>query len=800
MTRPKRLLVGTVGILLFLTVLAVTVVKVVFTKERILAILTPQLERFINRPVTIADAGITFWGGIGILLEGITVGNAPGFSRDPMISIGSIEIKARFWPLLTGHAVIDRVVIADPLVTVEFDASGKSNFSEIAKSDAHSDTLTSASDQRFTFGALIIDNARLLWRDRATARWMDLYGGSAEIEFNASNPQIPAFAATIVFDSLQILQGQRKFAVRAGNPYLYAAGSWNKPARTLSFDSTVVAWWGAKLTSKGQVRFLPSLYEVGFNSRLASVQVSELIREIDSAIPLPKFAELKAVMSGNFEARFVWPLPDNAVPDWQGRFELVDLRWPLPKTGATVTIPRVEIRGSDRSVSWSAPGGQITGGTFSSAGTIDQLFVGEETFSARVQANMPLEGTRGLLPDDWGSTLSGILDLDITGFGSIDDWKKMHINGRIVSDQLKIVNDAWDYDSLMIGLDCRLTGHGAQISRCDLTAGRSRGSITGRIENIIPSALSDFSLPDVPHGQFELIAQFLDLDQLVGGENDGKPSILDSIAAGDIPLLSLTGNVTADTVIYNKLPMLAVQSPFTYRDRVFSLSQAAGKVYGGSFNGRLIWNLNLWPEPEFFTSLSAESIEANDFFSRYFGWAGGVFGMMSISGEFSGRGKSAESILPTLLAQGRVDLSSTRLESAPLLAHIGRAIGISGLDRPRSLRDIRLPFRVESGRVITDEIRVTWDDVNYTAAGSFGLDWSLAYRVQAKPASDRAPRVVQGTGLRFSVAGTVTEPAVTIDIAGSTRDILDNALNQARDTLKQTLDQKLQNLMNPRKP
>lgn len=803
MTRSKRLLFGFAGTFIFLLIMAVIVVKVVFTKARILALLTPQIERVIDRPVSIADASITIWNGIGVRLEGLSVGNAPGFSNEPMVTVGTLDIKARFWPLLSGKVVVDRIVLDEPFALVEYNSSGESNFDNLVKEDAAADSVpASEGQQRLTVGLLIINDARLSLRDQRSGRWVDLYGADAETRLDAADPLVSKFSSKIVFDSLLMLQEDRKFAVRAGKPSIFADGSWNKSSRTLTIDTSAVEWWGAKLTSAGQIRFLPSLYEIGFNSRLGSVKVEELIREIDPAFPLPKLKELKAFMSGNIEARLVWPLPENAVPDWQGRFELVDVKWPLPQTDALVTIPRVEIRGSDRSVSWSAPGGQITGGTFSTSGTIDQLFIGEETFSARLQASMPLEGTKGLLPEAWRSALAGALDLDVSGFGSVDHWQDMHLNGRVFSDRVVWTDADWDFDSVSAALDCRLTGHGAQLSRCDWIAGDSRGALTGKIENILPAILSDFTSPDIPHGEFSLVSPYLNLDRLIGEDAEAEPGTAGEggVASDDIPLLSLTGELTADTLIYNGMTISAASAPFVYRDRVFSLSPISGQVYGGSLGGRLDWNLNTWPRPGFFTSLSADGIEANDFFSRYLGWAGGVFGQILVSGEFSGQGRTATQILPTLLAQGKIDLSGARLESAPLLTQVGRSLGLAGLDRPRTLKDLRLPFRIENGRIITDDISVNWDDVNYAGRGSFGLDQSLSYSVTAKSNSDRAPRIVQGVGMKFSVAGTITSPAVSIDAAGTARDVLDNVVDQAKDTLQKTLEQKLKDFFPPRKP
>ncbi len=801
MKRPTRIAVGIVGTLVFLLVLAVIVVKVVFTKSRVLVLLTPQLERLINRPVTIDDAGVTLWGGIGVRLEGLGIGNAPGFSNEPMMNIGSLDIKARFWPLLMGHVVIDQIVIDEPFVLIEYDAQGRSNFDGVMKEDGSTDGLQATDGGRhLSFANVHVADARFAWRDKEIGRWVDLYGGRIEADVDAVDSQVTKFSATLEFDSLMLLEEDRRIAIRAGQPSLYLNGSWNKSSRTLALDSALAEWWGAKLAASGQVHVMPSLYQIGINAKLGSVRVEELIREVHAVFPLPKFADLTATMSGTFEAHFPWPLPDNSVPDWQGRFELVDVKWPLPQTGAVVTIPRVEIRGGERSVSWSAISGQITGGTFSTSGTIDQLFLSGKTFSARLQANMPLEGTRGLLPEAWRSSLAGSLDLDITGFGSVDHWQDAHMNGRIYSERLVFSDSDWEFDSIAVGLDCLLAGHGVQVQRADMIAGDSRGAISGRIENIIPAALSGFSTPDVPHGEFDVVCSYLNLDRIIG--NDATQPVPDDGAQDPekMPLLSISGRVTADTLICNGLIISAANAPYVYKDRVFSLSPIEGHVYGGRLDGRLEWNLNTWPQPEFFTSMSADGIESNDFFSRYMGWAGGIFGRISVSGEFSGRGRTTENILPTLLARGSIDLSQARVESAPILAHVGRAIGLPGLDRPRTLSDLRLPFRIENGRIITDDLRVTWDDVTYAASGSFGFDQSLSYAVVATAASQRAPRIIQGTGLKFAVTGKVTEPVITVDAAGTARDVIDNVVNQSKDTLQKALDQRLKDFFTPRKP
>jgi hypothetical protein len=52
----------------------------------------------------------------------------------------------------------------------------------------------------------------------------------------------------------------------------------------------------------------------------------------------------------------------------------------------------------------------------------------------------------------------------------------------------------------------------------------------------------------------------------------------------------------------------------------------------------------------------------------------------------------------------------------------------------------------------------------------------------------------------FRITGTVTSPAVTIDAAGTASEIMDKAVDRVKDTLQKTLDQKLKDFFQPRKP
>ena len=67
------------GILVVLLVVATIIAKNIFTKEKILAMILPKIEQALNRKVSVADASVSIWGGLGIEVKELKIENLSGF-------------------------------------------------------------------------------------------------------------------------------------------------------------------------------------------------------------------------------------------------------------------------------------------------------------------------------------------------------------------------------------------------------------------------------------------------------------------------------------------------------------------------------------------------------------------------------------------------------------------------------------------------------------------------------------------------------------------------------------------------
>ena len=807
MKRRWRIIIGVLGTLVLLVVLAVVVVKFVFTKERVLALLLPRIEKTISRKVTVGDAGISLWGGIGVWLGDITVANRDGFSPEPFLTVGEFDVKARWWPLLTGRVEIDHVRIERPTVLIEYQANGESNLAGLAAASPSAQGAAEPASDTATAPLVLlrdvsIDGGRFVLRDERVGRHVGVAG--IDIAFrmaDESGPSTIKGALQVVFDSLSVAQAERHWQVAAGNPHIFAAGAWDRRGKALRLDSLSIAWLGAMLTAAGTVRQSPGVTEIDLDARLSPTQVRDFLPELQRLVPRVNLAGLNATVQGTGEASFTLPLPGGSVPDWRLDVDFSDVRWPLPEYGADLAIPRIELRGSGQTASWLVHGGTFGDGTFSTSGTVDRLFQGDRTLSGRLQADVPLAFANRFVHAS-GMTLGGRLRADLNGFANMRDWHSAQISGRVSSDHLVATDTSWSFDSLAAAFDVQVDGPDVTIRRCDWVAGRSRGTLTGRALAIIPAALSHFRSPDVPRAELNLNCALLDLDELIG-ESVPPPRGSDTVgsAAVPVPLVAATGDLAADTLVYSRLLVTDAKSPFAFKERVLTIAPISGRVFNGALSGSVTWDLRTWPQPHFEAALRADSIDADGFLTRYFGWAGGMSGAATFEGKFSGQGRYAPDILPTLSATGAASLTSGRLEATPLLATVGTQLGIAGLDHPRAIRSLSVPFRIANGRLITDALRLVTEDAQLTATGSVGFDRTLDYQVRfVADNSSSWPAQLRGTALQFGLGGTVTAPSVRLDLREVGKNVVDKLLQNAGDTLKSSVGDALKNLLKPHKP
>jgi hypothetical protein len=118
-----------VGALIVILIIAAIAIPYFLPLDKIKDMAAQKASEAIRRQVKIGKVSFNIFKGIE--LKDLSVSNRPGFSKEPFLSAGSIELKYDLWKLLRGSVAIDSVVIVRPEILVEMRADGTSNYGDL---------------------------------------------------------------------------------------------------------------------------------------------------------------------------------------------------------------------------------------------------------------------------------------------------------------------------------------------------------------------------------------------------------------------------------------------------------------------------------------------------------------------------------------------------------------------------------------------------------------------------------------------------------------------------------------------
>lgn len=128
MNTGVKVLLWALGGLIALIVIAVIGLKLFFPVEKIKAIALEKATVMLQRPIGLDQADLSIWGGLGVRLENVSVGNPQGFAGDPFFAAKSVDVKVAFWPLLSGKVQVKRLVIESPAISMHKLSNGTTNY------------------------------------------------------------------------------------------------------------------------------------------------------------------------------------------------------------------------------------------------------------------------------------------------------------------------------------------------------------------------------------------------------------------------------------------------------------------------------------------------------------------------------------------------------------------------------------------------------------------------------------------------------------------------------------------------
>ncbi|TAN62107.1 MAG: AsmA family protein [Magnetospirillum sp.] len=172
----KRILVA-VAILVLVAVGALVALPMMVPAEKIRNELVAQVKAATGRDLAIqGKVAVSVFPALSVEVTNVALSNPAGFTTRDLVRLGAVDVKLKIMPILSGRVEVDSFVLVDPVVSLETDRQGRTNwtFETAAAKDATrpGDPAPPASGgaplSDIRLGDVRIVNGRLTWLDGKT--------------------------------------------------------------------------------------------------------------------------------------------------------------------------------------------------------------------------------------------------------------------------------------------------------------------------------------------------------------------------------------------------------------------------------------------------------------------------------------------------------------------------------------------------------------------------------------------------------------------------------------------------------
>lgn len=563
MNKVLKILLWAAGVVVALVVLAIIAVELFFPIEKAKAMAIEKGSAAIGRPITIQNAGISFWGGLGVKLENVGVGNPPGFQGEPFFQADNVDIKLRLLPLLRKEVKIDRFVINKPRISMVKLADGTNNFNfatidSTLPSDAArnlpAETKTAAA--AVSFEKLEIRNGEIKYRNDSTR--LSIAMENVDLASELQNPRSGVYVSSgkLGIDSLRIQASQPVPTVHTNLSY---DATYDLNEKHITVDRAELGVNGTVLDLKGDF-----FHEAGRQRGKATLKAERILAEnLLTFVPPQRAAMInKFRVSGEFAVDLDVDFDAGRTPNpliYSGSAVITDLFLSRKDELGELKLRRVLLDVKPDNLRANIQEGTFDGKPVKATVVVtdfrDPLINGE------LSGYLNFVFLKPFLPASAKQELDGEARFDVKFLGKAKEPRNMDVSGNIEIEKgrynavfLPEPIDAFTFDAYFDKNVVNVRKLTAKSKSADVT-------FEGRLDNLIPYVMADsIAAKEIPLG----------LDGTLSGKIDlalakpflpakRKPELSGSLAmnlsvSGSTKALAdirPRGQVTLDNVAYN---------------------------------------------------------------------------------------------------------------------------------------------------------------------------------------------------------------------------------------------------------
>lgn len=770
MSTFAKIVLWAIGGVIGLALIALLAAKLFFPVEKIKAMALEKAQSTLNRPVSIGSADMSIWGGLGVKLGEVSIGNPDGFTGDPFLSTKSTDVKVAFWPLLTGKIQVSRLVIESPSISMHKLADGTTNYtfasvdssmpSEVASIPAEAKPAAAA----IAFDGIQIHHGLVRFVDDSADRRISASGLALSTSMANPNSGVYHAKGKLAIDTLLLSFMQNLPPMSIALEY---DASYDMNRGSLSLAKVGLGLNGVLLELSGTLSNLMGAMVADLRVKSDRVSAPDLIKLLppDKLSALADFA-----VNGDlaFSAAVAYDTLKTPALGYSGNATISNLAMTKKGLDGELRVRNIPLEFAVDRIKLAFEDGQFAGQPFTGNLTVDNFT--NPNISGAFKGNLDLAFLQPFLPQTGSPELKGKAIADLAFDGRPKEAASMNVTGRLA------VTEGSFHDSLLpepitlFETDLSLKKDTIAVNSLKVKFVSSDASFAGKLINPFPYLLPmkniDHSKLTKPMFLFTLTSQRFDNDKLfpevVPGSGENRASLpLDSIPPIILPDVDGQGTFTFDTLVYSKVDFTDIAGKIRIHDRKVEAYDVTGMVYTGTVAGHTTIDLNDFNNPKYAGQFNASQIEANDFIERFGKVGGFLYGKFDLKGDYSATGWEPEQFLNSMSMTSLGAVQNGKLVTSgvvyDLLNSIAQKIG-QPFEKEQPLKALTSNIRVKDGKVFVDNLRANLANIgDLQLAGFYGFNNELGYDGTIELTKELTAKLSSQGGILGGLAGLLSD-------------------------------------------
>ena len=814
----RKILIGA-GAVIALVLLLLVLVPLLFG-DRIATRVKTQLNRSLNARVDWSDAGLGFFHdfpNLTLTLDDFTLVGVDRFAGDTLAAVPHFRVVVNLAsavrnalgssaPIVVRALELDRPRLH--LLTLE---DGAANW-DIMKKDTAAAPGAAGKPVAVSLQRFAIDSATVAFQNRAAKLDARIAGLDQTLTGDFGNEQVDvetrahADTVTVTFAGITYLNRVRldlsvdaaadlarktltlgESGLRLNELLLAFSGSVASVGERLALD---LAFGAPKTDFKHILSLVPAVYAKDFQSvqTTGTLGLSGKVKGEYGDSAFPAFTLRTKVDNATFR------YPDLPLP---ARDIFLDLGISNPGGSAdstTVNLSRLHL---------------VLGKNPLDAVLVLRTPISDPDVDARFAGTVDLGDLKRTVKLDDVQQLDGVVSADAavrTRMSWVDQgqFDRVAARGTIDVRGLSLKSAALPHPLGITEASLALAPRRAELRRFSGTVGSSDLSATGYLDNLLGYALRDDDL----RGSASLTSRRFNLDEW--RSDSGGLSIIPVPPKIDFAL-----DAKVSELIFDSLSMTNARGKLRVKDQRITLEDFSLNALGGSIGLTGYYETTTPAKPTFDMGLKLQSIDIPSAFRQLVTvqrlapvakYARGNFSTdLHLTG---GLGKDMMPLFDQLTGSGALATSQVAIKDFPALDKMASLTKLSLLDDP-TMRAIRSQFQISDGRLRLQPFTVALGPTSMTVVGSNGLDQSLDYdlglKVPRNLLGGAANQAITGLvskaagagldlqaapeiGLGIKVTGTVTDPAIKVELADAARSVTETVKQAAEQRVTEVVD------------